>query len=299
MSLLIQFFDTIVAYPILNVLLTLYHVVGNFGLAIILLTALVFVLTLPLMRRQTKFLKAQQSLQPEIEAIKRRYPHDLAAQTTARQQLFKQHNVPLMPPIIPSIVQGLALSGVFVALNTVLHNATLGTLNRIMYPFMIHFVRMPDFSFTLFTAFNVAWHISLGLPDPTHILPLMTGILTLIQMRMAQPLNLSETRETLQQTAHALQLLMPLLMVGITLFFTWQFAAGIALYRLTFLIMTTIRQYFNTGWGSLWTLPSLALSNQGEDAATPQHTPSRRHRARRRRGGGNASSRRRNPKRGR
>lgn len=294
MNLLIQLFNTLVTYPILNVLLTLYHLLGSFGLAIIVLTAIVFVLTLPLMRRQSRVLKAQRSLQPEIEAIKRKYPGDLAAQTTARQQLFKEHNIPLMPPLIPSVVQGVILSGVFVALNTVLHNATLSSLNAIMYPFMVHFVSMPDFSLTWFTLFNAAWHISLGLSDPTHILPIMTGLLTFVQMRMAQPLDLAQTKEALQQTTHMLQLLMPLLMVGITIFFAWQFAAGIALYRLTFLIMTTIRQYFNTGWGSLWVLPGLAFNNHS--SATLQQIPSRQHQARKRRGG-KSSSRRRNPKR--
>ncbi len=294
MNLLIQLFNTVITYPILNVLLTLYHLLGSFGLAIIALTAIVFVLTLPLMRRQSKVLKAQRSLQPEIEAIKRKYPADLAAQTTARQQLFKEHNIPLMPPLIPSVVQGVVLSGIFVALNTVLHNATLSSLNAIMYPFMVHFVSMPDFSLTWFTIFNAAWHISLGLSDPTHILPIMTGLLTFIQMRMAQPLELTQTKEALQQTTHILQLLMPLLMVGITIFFAWQFAAGVALYRLTFLIMTTIRQYFNTGWGSLWVLPGLAFNNQR--SAALQQIPSRQHRARKRRGG-KSSSRRRNPKR--
>ncbi|HEY5006199.1 MAG TPA: YidC/Oxa1 family membrane protein insertase [Ktedonobacteraceae bacterium] len=298
MSLLVQLFNTVVTYPILNVLLTLYHLIGSFGLAIIVLTAIVFVLTLPLMRRQTRFLKAQQSLQPEIEAIKRKYPGDLAAQTTARQQLFKEHNIPLVPPIIPSVVQGIVLSGIFVALNTVLHNATLGSLNNIMYPFLVHFVNMPDFSLTWFTVFNAAWHISLGLSDPTHILPLMTGLLTFIQMRMAQPLDLTQTKEAFQQTTHIMQLLMPLLMVGITIFFAWQFAAGVALYRLTFLVMTTIRQYFTTGWGSLWVLPGLALNNHSRNSATSQPTSPRSTRSRRHKRGGNRSSRRRNPRRG-
>jgi YidC/Oxa1 family membrane protein insertase len=74
MSLLLQLFNTVIAYPIVNILLSLYHLIGDFGLTIVILTAIVFVLTLPLMRRQTKVLKAQQALQPEIEAIKRRYP---------------------------------------------------------------------------------------------------------------------------------------------------------------------------------------------------------------------------------
>ncbi len=304
MSLLIQLFNTIVAYPIVNILLSLYHLFNDFGLTIIILTAIVFVLTLPLMRRQTKFLKAQQALQPEIEAIKRRYPKDLAAQTTARQQLFKEHGVPLMPPFLPTVVQTLTLSGVFLALNTVLRNATLSSVNRIMYPFLVHFVHMPDISLTWFTIFNAAWHISLGLPDPTHILPLVTGLITFIQMRMAQPLDLTQTRETLQQSTHILQFLMPLLMVGVTIFFAWQFAAGVALYRLAFLVMTTIRQYFAGGWGSLWLLPNFALSGQVKHPAAnnaAQQSASRTTRSRKRRSGGShGSSRRRNrgPKRG-
>ncbi len=298
MSLLIQLFNTLVTYPILNVLLTLYHLIGSFGLAIIILTAIVFVLTLPLMRRQTRVLKAQQSLQPEIDAIKRKYPGDLAAQTAARQQLFKEHNIPLMPPLTPSIVQGIVLSGIFVALNMVLHGATVGSLNGIMYPFLFHFGTIPDFSLTWFTVFNAAWHISLGLADPTHILPLLTGLLTFVQMRMAQPLDLAQTKETLQQTTHMLQLLMPLLMVGITIFFAWQFAAGVALYRLTFLIMTTVRQYFTTGWGSLWVLPSFALHNHGGSTSIVQQPAPRSKRSGRHKRGGNGSARRRNPRRG-
>jgi YidC/Oxa1 family membrane protein insertase len=304
MSLILQLFNTVIAYPIVNILLSLYHLIGDFGLTIVILTAIVFVLTLPLMRRQTKVLKAQQALQPEIEAIKRRYPNDIAAQTTARQELFKEHNIPLMPPVIPTIVQTLVFSGVFLALNTVLRNATLSSLNRIMYPFLVHFVHMPDISLTWFTIFNAAWHLSLGMPDPTHILPLVTGLITFIQMRMAQPLDLTQTRETLQQTTHILQFLLPLLMVGVTIFFAWQFAAGVALYRLTFLLLTTVRQYFNAGWGSLWLLPNFALNGQvGHLAANheTQQPSSHTTRSRRRQGArGHRSSRRRNrnPKRG-
>jgi YidC/Oxa1 family membrane protein insertase len=304
MSLLIQLFNTVFAYPIVNILLSLYHLISDFGLTIIILTVIVFVLTLPLMRRQTKVLKAQLALQPEIEAIKRRYPKDLAAQTTARQQLFKEHNIPLMPPFMPTLVQTLVLSGVFLALNTVLRNATLSSLNHIMYPFMVHFVQMPDISLTWFTIFNAAWHISLGLPDPTHILPLVTGLITFIQMRMAQPLDLTQTKEALQQSTHILQFLMPLLMVGVTIFFAWQFAAGVALYRLAFLVLTTIRQYFTTGWGSLWLLPNFALNGHAGHFATtnePQRSASHATRSRKRRNGGSHGSshrRNRNPRRG-
>lgn len=54
--------------------------------------------------------------------------------------------------------------------------------------------------------------------------------------------------------------MLPLLMGGITIFFAWQFAAGVALYRLAYLVLSTLRQDFITGWGSLWTLPDFATT---------------------------------------
>jgi YidC/Oxa1 family membrane protein insertase len=276
MNLLSQIFNDALTYPIFNVLMTLYHLVGNFGLAIIILTGIVFLLMLPLLHRQTKVLKAQQALQPEIAALKRKYPNDRVAQTSTQQQLFKERGIPLVPPIVPIIVQSLILAGVFFALNTVLRNANLSTINSIMYPFLYHFTAMPDFNLNWFSA----WPIPLGLPDPTHILPILAGIVTFVQIRMSQPPNLAETRETLQQASHITQLMLPLLIGGITIFFAWQFAAGVALYRLAYLVLSTLRQYFITGWGSLWALPNFAtdISTTAASISPPAITSSRTHR---------------------
>ncbi len=303
MSLIGQLFSTTLIYPILNGLMALYHLLGDFGLAVIILTVIAFLVMLPFLHRQTKALKAQQALQPEIEAIKRRYPNDPAARLMAQQQLYKERGISLMPPIIPMIVQGLILTGVFFALNIVLRNANLSTINGIMYPFLYHFTSMPNINLNWFTVFNAAWHISLGFPDPTHILPILAGVVTFIQMRMAQPLNLAQTKETVQQASHIMQLIIPLLMVGITIFFAWQFAAGVALYRLAYLVLSTIRQYFITGWGSLWVLPSFAASSsadivtirsQQQKIAPPSTSSPKRSRNR----GGSSRRRHKNPKRG-
>jgi YidC/Oxa1 family membrane protein insertase len=193
-NLLIQLFNTLCTYPIFNIVMSLYHLLGDFGLAVIILTFIAFLLMLPFLNRQTKALRAQQALQPEINAIKRSYPNDRVAQMNAQQLLFKERGISPMPPIIPMVVQGLILSGVFFALNTILRNANLSTINGIIYPFLLHFSHMPDTNLNWFTIFNAAWHISLGIPDPTHILPILAGIITFIQMRMAQPLNLTETK---------------------------------------------------------------------------------------------------------
>jgi YidC/Oxa1 family membrane protein insertase len=288
MNLLSQLFNDALTYPILNGLMALYHLVGDFGLAIIILTIIVFLLMLPFLHRQTKALKAQQALQPEIAALKRKFPNDRVAQANAQQQLFKERGVALVPPLVPIIVQSLILAGVFFALNAVLRNANLSMINSLMYPFLYHFTSMPNLNLNWFSA----WHISLGLPDPTHILPILAGIITFVQIRMSQPPNLAETRETLQQASHITQLLLPLLVGGITIFFAWQFAAGVALYRLAYLVLSMLRQYFITGWGSLWVLPDFAttIPDTAPRIAPPSNTRRRKPATRRRN---------RHPKRGR
>jgi len=83
-----------------------------------------------------------------------------------------------------------------------------------------------------------------------------------------------------------MQLLMLFLMVGVTIFFAWQFAAGVALYRLVSLLLSALQQYFTGGWGSLWVMPHFALAGVTGGAETEA--------PRRKRRGGGPGHRRRN-----
>lgn len=261
MGLLIQLFNAALTYPIVNVLLALDHVLDDFALAIIILTCIIFLITFPFMRRQLKMNRAKQALQPQIDEINRRYANDPLARAEAQQTLLKQHGLSPASSLGPTIIQTFMLSGVFFALNTVLRNSTLSALNKIVYPFLPHFANMPDMSLNWFIIFNAAWHISLGYPDPTHILPILTGIVTFVQMRMAQPVNVTQARDAVQQASQVMQWIVPLIGVAITIVFAWQFAAGVALYRLVFLLLNMAQQYFVTGWGSLWVKPAFMGSS--------------------------------------
>jgi YidC/Oxa1 family membrane protein insertase len=283
MSLIIDLFNGLFTYPIFNALMAIYHVLGDFGLAIVILTGIVYLLILPFSLRLWKDAKARRALQPRIEEIKRQQ-QDLGKQAEAQRQLYKEHGVGLFPPIVPMLLQYMVLMGVFFALNVVLRNGTLGALNALIYPFLPHFQAMPNLNLQWFTIFNPGWFIALGQPDPTHVLPILTGILTFVQMRMAQPVT--EAREVIMQGAHLMQLLMLFLMVGVTIFFAWQFAAGVALYRLVSLLLSALQQYFTGGWGSLWVMPHFALAGVTGGAETEA--------PRRKRRGGGPGHRRRN-----
>jgi membrane protein insertase Oxa1/YidC/SpoIIIJ len=89
--------------------------------------------------------------------------------------------------------------------------------------------------------------------------------MTFVQMRMSQPHGIAEIQDAMFQVTQIMQFILPLIMVGISIFIAWQLAAGLALYRITSLLFNTISQYFVTGWGSLFSMPQLAGVPDGAD----------------------------------
>ena len=105
-------------------------------------------------------------------------------------------------------------------------------------------------------------HISLGLADPTHILPILAALATFIQLRMSQPKPVpGEAPNPAQQQMKIMQYFSPLL-VG---FFGWNYAAGLALYWTVSSVFAIFQQYFVTGWGSLLVAPNLVSRNSSNN----------------------------------
>ncbi len=82
----------IVARPMLAVLHAFHHVIGNYGLAIIMLTVLVRGCMFPLSRKQALGAQKMQELQPEIKRINEKYKNEPEKKTRSTQELFRQHN---------------------------------------------------------------------------------------------------------------------------------------------------------------------------------------------------------------
>ncbi len=277
MTLITNFFNVIITYPIFNILMLLYHLFGDFGLSIIVLTVAITVMLLPLTWRQLKSMKARLALQPEVAEIRRRHAQDPKAQFEATQELYKQHGISSASSYLPLLIQLLIFIGLYSALNIVLNHASLAHLNSIMYPFLPQLISIPNIDLNWFTILNSAWHISLGVPDPTHILPILAGVVTFIQMRMSQPHALAEIQDAAMQLTQFMQIILPLITVLITIFIAWQLAAGLALYRTTSLLLNMIQQYFVTGSGSLFAVPHVgSIPDSGglqNDAARQQAQP--------------------------
>ncbi len=261
-------FNLVFTFPIFNGLMLLYSLFGDFGLSIIVLTIVIKLILFPLTLQQLKSMKATQALQPQMAEIKKKYAKDQQAQALATQALYKEYGVNPVAGCLPLLVQLPVLYGMFNAFNNALRytptksSSLLEHINSIIYPFLPHFSRVPNLDLNWFTFLNPHWHFALSQPDPTHILPILAGLATFVQLRMSQPKTASTAaaNDPTQQSMKTMQYIMPL----VTVFFGWTFPAGLALYWTVSSIFQAVQQYFVTGWGGLLTKPNL-VSN----AATP------------------------------
>lgn len=82
----------------------LYHWIGNYGVVILVFTFILKALLIPFSIKSTKNMMKQQALQPELDALKRKYKDDNMAFSQAQMELFKKHNVSLMGGCLPSLL---------------------------------------------------------------------------------------------------------------------------------------------------------------------------------------------------
>jgi YidC/Oxa1 family membrane protein insertase len=263
-----DFINIVFTQPIFNGLMLLYQLFGDFGLSIIVLTIVIRLILFPLTLQQLKSTKATQALQPQIAEIRKKYAKDQQGQAMAMQALYKEYGINPLAGCLPLFIQLPILYGLFFAFRAVLddfsikgdnalHAQGLQRLNGFIYPFLPHFTHFPNINLNWFTFLNHAWFISLGSADPTHILPILAGLATFIQLRMAQPKTTSKATDAMSQQMKMMQYIMPLM----TVIFAWTFPAGLALYWTTSAIFSMVQQYFVTGWGALLTVPDFIGGN--------------------------------------
>ncbi len=266
-------FNLIFTFPIFNGLVLLYNLFGDFGLAIVVLTLIIKLVLFPLTLQQLKSMKATQVLQPMMAEIRKKYANDQQAQMQATQALYKEYGVNPLSGCLPLLVQLPVLYGLYYALSTVVRTSSLKEVNAHIYPFIPHFIKFPDLTFRWFEWLSFlnpllhltwSWTFPLNAPDPSHVLPIIAGLATFVQLRMSQPNTAAAAAsgkasakpaqpDPTAQTMKTMQYVMPFF----TVFIGWNFPAGLALYWTISSMFQAVQQYFVTGWGSLLTTPIL------------------------------------------
>ncbi len=159
-----------------------YHVVGNFGLAILLVTVLVKTLFFPLANKSYASMAKMKAVQPQLAALKERYPDDKMKQQQEMMEIYKKEKINPVAGCLPVILQ----IPVFFSLYKVLFV----TIEMRHAPFFgwIKDLSAPDPT-NLFTLFGLLNYDPTQLPVFGHYLalgiwPIIMGITMWFQMKL-------------------------------------------------------------------------------------------------------------------
>lgn len=194
------------AIPMLKFLNFIYGVVQNYGVAIIILTIIIKILTYPLTNKSMVSMKKMQKLQPEMAKLKEKYGADKQKLNTATMELYKKEGVNPFGGCLPIILQ----IPVFFAL----YKTLLVSIELTGSPFF-------------------GWITDLSMKDPYYITPVLMGISMFIQQKMTPAAG----GDPLQQK---LFMFMPIIFTFLFL----SFPSGLVVYWLTNNILSIAQQYF-------------------------------------------------------
>lgn len=136
----------------------IYELVGNWGIAIILVTVLIKIAFFWLSASSYRSMANMRRLQPKIVALKERFGEDRQKMSQAMMEMYKKEKINPLGGCIPILIQ----IPVFIALYWVLIESV--ELRQAPFYFWIH---------------------DLSVKDPYHILPLIMGATMFLQQRLS------------------------------------------------------------------------------------------------------------------
>ncbi len=197
-------FFAVMAKPMLVVLNFFNRYVGNYGIAIVLLTILIKIIFYPLTKHSLTSMQGMKRIQPQLVAIKERYKDDKERLNKEIMGLYKKYKVNPVSGCLPMILQ----IPVFIALYEVLYVA-------------IELRHAPLFM----------WIQDLSAKDPFYITPVIMGATMFIQQKMSP--------SSPDPTQAKMMLFMPIIFTVMFL----KFPSGLVIYWLVNNLLSIAQQY--------------------------------------------------------
>ena len=218
-------FDTFIVDPMINALLVLYDLLfNNYVLAIAVFTILIRLITLPLNLRQQRSMQKTQEMQPQIQAIQKKYKDNPQRMQEEFQKIGYNPTESLMG-CLPLLIQMPVLFGLYRAIIV-----TLGSTPQAMFELTQRTYSFIDLT-PLLPINNYFLWLNLGQPDPFYILPILVFSTMWLQQKLLSPQTAQkkdgkEGNDPAQAMSRSMQTTMPL-MFG---FFSLSFPSGLSIY---------------------------------------------------------------------
>lgn len=249
-----------------NVLIWIYDVVGNnFGLAIILFTILIRIITWPLNAQQMKSAAAMQDLQKDKEwqAVQKKYAKDREKLAQEQMRFYREKGINPFGSCLPTLIQFPIIIALYQSITRALGSTPLDLLklSRGLYSFLDASTVIPLNS--KFLWMNLGQPEGIPLPFEISFLPygfpllaIIVAITTYIQAKLTMPASPNPGDQTAAMS-NMMSIYMPL-MLG---YFSLTFPSGLSVYFITSNVLGII-QYAMQGkanWRNL--IPGAAKNN--------------------------------------
>jgi YidC/Oxa1 family membrane protein insertase len=221
--------ETIIVTPFTNALLMIYKLIGgNFGIAIILFTILIRVITHPLMASQIKGSTKMQEMQSskEWQEIQKKYKDDKEKLASEQMKYYKEIGYNPLSSCLPSVIQIPLIFGLYQSIMRAMAASPgqLLTLARTAYSFFPVGDLLPLNS-------KFLW-MNLGQPERIYafgvaipFLAIIVAITTYIQSKVTMPAA-ANPKDQGAMMGKMMTLYMPLLLG----YFALTFASGLSVY---------------------------------------------------------------------
>ncbi len=219
-------FNTFIVDPMINALLMFYDLLGNnYVLAIAVFTIVIRLITLPLNIRQQKSMQKTQEIQPQIQAIQKKYKDN----PQRMQEEFKKigyNPTESLTGCLPLLIQMPILFGLYRAIIV-----TLGSTPQSLFELTQRTYDFIDLTPLLPVANKFLW-LNLGQPDPYFILPVLVFATMWFQQKILTPQTQKDPKKKGKDDnpaaamSKSMQTTMPL-MFG---FFSLSFPSGLSIY---------------------------------------------------------------------
>lgn len=195
-----------IAKPLLYVMKWFYGYVGNWGVAIILLTLLVRLVVLPFNLMSFRSMKAMQKIQPLIAGLRERHKNDPMALNRETMALMKEHKANPLGGCLPMLLQ---------------------------IPIFFALFRVIGSSVELYQSPFLGWWIhDLSAHDPVYILPVVLGLTMFLQQKI--------TPTTMDPAQAKIMMFLPLVFTV----FMLQLPAGLTLYMVVSAVFGIVQQWY-------------------------------------------------------
>lgn len=231
--------NTIIVQPLTNLLVLITMLVKNFGIAIILFTIIIKLVTHPLTAAQVKSTHAMQKLQgdPRYKKLAEKYKGDKQMLAQEQMKLQKELGVSPFGSCLPTLIQLPIIFGLYQAIMKAMASTPfeIKALKDLLYPFINPANVLPINN-------RFLW-MDLGQPERLNVfgipIPVLAIIVVISQYLLSKVMEAPSAGQDDQAASmtKSMGMMMPLMMGWMA----FQFSAGLALYFVVTNIITTVQ----------------------------------------------------------